>query len=70
MNHNVNQKPKAVAEIVVIYLIIGISGFLSYYFINPGNELLRFLIADLIMTVVTFAFSLLKKNSSVYDAYW
>ena len=70
MNHNVNQKPKAVAEIVVIYLIIGISGFLSYYFINPENELLRFLIADLIMTVVTFAFSLLKKNSSVYDAYW
>ena len=70
MNHNVNQKPKAVAEIAVIYLIIGISGFLSYYFINPENELLRFLIADLIMTVVTFAFSLLKKNSSVYDAYW
>jgi len=70
MNHQPNQKSKAVVEIVVMYLVIGLSGFLSYYFINPANELLRFLIADLVMTLVTFSFSLLKKNSSVYDAYW
>jgi steroid 5-alpha reductase family enzyme len=43
---------------------------LSYLFINPENEMLRFFIADLVMTVVVFAFSLLKKNSSAYDAYW
>ena len=57
MSHN---KSKAVVEIVIIYLLIGISGFLSYFFINPENEMLRFFIADLVMTVVVFAFSLLK----------
>ncbi len=65
-----HQKSKAVVEIVIIYLLIGISGLLSYFFINPGNEMLQFFIADLVMTVVVFAFSLLKKNSSAYDAYW
>jgi steroid 5-alpha reductase family enzyme len=50
--------------------LVGISGYLSYLFINPENEMLRFFIADLVMTVVVFAFSLLKKNSSAYDAYW
>lgn len=34
------------------------------------SDVLRFLVADLVMTVVCFVFSLIKKNSSVYDAYW
>ena len=67
MSHN---KSKAVVEITLIYLIIGIGGYLSYHFYDPQNEKLRFLVADLVMTVLAFVFSLIKRNSSVYDAYW
>jgi steroid 5-alpha reductase family enzyme len=67
MSHN---KSKAVVEIILIYLIIGIGGYLSYHFYDPQNEMLRFLVADLVMTVLAYVFSWLKRNSSVYDAYW
>jgi steroid 5-alpha reductase family enzyme len=65
-----SQHKKPFLEIAIIYLIIGVSGYLSYKFIPIEKEIYRFLVADLVMTVVTFAFSLYKKNSSVYDAYW
>ncbi|MFN0083387.1 MAG: DUF1295 domain-containing protein [Ferruginibacter sp.] len=61
---------KPILEILFIYFIIGVSGYLSYTFINLKSDILRFFVADLVMTVVTFSFSLYKKNSSVYDAYW
>lgn len=65
-----SEHKKPFVEICAIYIIIGISGYLSYHFIDIDNVMLRFLVADLVMTVVTFAFSIYKKNSSVYDAYW
>lgn len=34
------------------------------------NEIYSFAAADLVMTVVCFLFSVWKRNSSVYDAYW
>lgn len=63
-------KTSRLLSVSVIYLLIGISGILSFYFIPLESVLLKFLIADLVMTLVTFACSLWKKNSSVYDAYW
>lgn len=63
-------KNKALLEITLMYVIIAISGIFSFKFIQTDDLILDFLIADLVMTVVTFVFSLLKKNSSVYDAYW
>lgn len=57
-------------QISGIYVLIALTGFLTWK-LNPiENEVLRFLMADLAMTVVCFTFSLLKKNASVYDAYW
>ena len=53
-----------------MYLIIALSGVLSYKYIVTKDPILNLLIADLVMTVVTFVFSIVKKNSSVYDAYW
>ncbi|MCB0477967.1 MAG: DUF1295 domain-containing protein [Crocinitomicaceae bacterium] len=64
------QKKKDLLEIVLIYIIIGIAGVLSYRFIQTKDIEWDLLIADLVMTVVSFIFSLLKKNSSVYDAFW
>ena len=61
---------KTFLEISIYYVIILIAGILSFEFIKFDNTIIRFLVADCIMTVITFLFSLLKKNSSVYDAYW
>lgn len=61
---------KDLFSIIFIYVIISISGLLSWLFVPVDGEILRFFIADLVMTVVCFTFSLIKKNTSVYDAYW
>lgn len=58
------------SQVVIIYLIIGLSGFLTWKYAPVDNEVLSFLVADIVMTLVCFMFSLIKKNSSVYDAYW
>ncbi|MEZ4937324.1 MAG: DUF1295 domain-containing protein [Crocinitomicaceae bacterium] len=63
-------KQKALLEITLIYVIIAMAGIFSYKFIQTTSIILDFLIADFVMTGVAFVFSLIKKNSSVYDAYW
>lgn len=65
-----NKKVKALAEIALIYLIVGFAGWTTYYFFQNQDVVLRFLYADLSMTIVAYLFSILKRNSSVYDAYW
>ncbi len=65
-----SQHKKPFLSITMIYIIIGLSGYISYQFIPMESSISRFLVADLVMTLVTFIFSLYKKNSSVYDAYW
>lgn len=53
----------------VIYLIAACAGA-AVFFALPFPFWLSLLIADIAATVVVFAFSLLFKNSSVYDPYW
>jgi len=59
-----------IVQITLIYLVIGASGYLSWLYLPFENEVVRFLVSDIVMTVVCFLFSMIKKNSSVYDAYW
>lgn len=61
---------KDLLTIIVFYVLIALSGLLSWLFVPVESEMWRFFIADLVMTVVCFLFSLIKKNTSVYDAYW
>ena len=56
-------------QITCIYLIVGALGIGTYTVVD-GDLWWRFLCADIVMTCVTYAFSLLRKNSSVYSAYW
>lgn len=53
-----------------MYIIIGAIGWLTYTSLEKQEPLMRFLYADLVMTVGTYIFSIFKKNSSVYDPYW
>lgn len=57
-------------EVAIYYILIGLTGFFVFQNSPQEEVILRFLYADLAMTVVTFLFSVLRKNSSVYDAYW
>lgn len=65
-----NQKTAHLIQITLIYIVIGISGLLTYRYSGIDNEIIAFGLADVVMTIICFMFSLLKKNSSVYDAYW
>lgn len=69
--NTMNKKQQALSEITIIYFIIGICGFFTFQFFDTEKSItFRFLYADLMMTVVAYFFSVVKKNSSVYDAYW
>ena len=58
---------------VVVALVYAAStavGVVSYVFLPLEQFWLKLLIADVIATVVTFLFSLMLRNASVYDPYW
>lgn len=58
---------------LLIYLLAIIFGVIIFLLLEKFTELnviLNAFIADLGMTIIVFAFSLLTKNSSVYDPYW
>jgi len=57
-------------QITAIYLAIALSGFLAWKYIPLNSQVFVFMAASFVMTAVCFMFSLIKKNSSVYDAYW
>jgi steroid 5-alpha reductase family enzyme len=65
-----SDKRRALLEVTIMYIIIGTLGWVSYYILDNEEPIMRFLYADLVMTLATFIFSLIKRNSSVYDPYW
>ena len=64
-------KNRAVSFIIVffVYAFAVASGVVSYIYL-PFDFWLSLLLADIIATAVTFIFSLIFKNASVYDPYW
>ena len=64
-------KNRALSFVIVtaIYAAAAASGVVSYMYL-PFSLWLNLLIADIIATVVTFAFSVIFSNASVYDPYW
>lgn len=62
------KKTKDLLFITLIYLIAYAAGVASCFFIK--DVIWRFFVFDSVATVVCFIFSVILKNSSVYDAYW
>jgi len=56
--------------IAVVYAIAGIAGYFTFQLLNALDLWLKLLIADVVATVVTFIFSVIFSNASVYDPYW
>lgn len=65
-----NIKSKDFIEITIYYVIAFVLGIVSLRFLTFSNDIIDFLVADLVMTVFIFTCSIIKRNSSVYDAYW
>ena len=63
-------KQNHLMQIIAMYIVIAVSGWLSYTYIKFDDVEVTYLVADIVMTIVCFIFSLIKKNSSVYDAFW
>ncbi len=55
--------------VTFVYVIVAVIGLYVYRLLNL-DWWLSLLVADTAATVVTFAFSLIFKNASVYDPYW
>lgn len=62
-------RPLSFVIITLIYLVAFAAGILTYVFL-PLPMWLSLLIADVVATIVTFVFSVIFKNASVYDPYW
>ena len=57
------------AVVFLVYVLAGLSGILTFNALT-FDLWLNLLIADIVATIVTFAFSLIFSNSSVYDPFW
>ncbi len=55
--------------ITIIYVLATIAGIITYMAL-PFPFWLNLLISDIVATIITFIFSLIFKNASVYDPYW
>lgn len=64
------QKQRDILVIAIFYLVIAAAGVLTYIRFQTSPYIESFFMADVVMTIVAFVFSLWKRNSSVYDAYW
>ncbi|MBQ2810391.1 MAG: DUF1295 domain-containing protein [Clostridia bacterium] len=55
--------------VTLVYILATVAGIFTYLAL-PLDMWLSLLIADIVATVVTFVFSVIFKNASVYDPYW
>lgn len=62
-------KKRALMETAAIYGVVGLIGVLTVEAVD-GHPLVRLGAADLAMTLVIFAASIWKSNTSAYDAFW
>ena len=64
-------KNKSLFIVSIEYIFALFIGYLFYqFFIDKYSLIITILIANIIMTIVIFIFSMLHNNSSVYDPYW
>ena len=56
-------------SIIFVYLLAIMAGIFTYLAL-PWDMWLNLFVADVVATLVTFVFSLIFKNASVYDPYW
>jgi steroid 5-alpha reductase family enzyme len=63
-------KPAALAVVTGCYLLAGAAAWLTVVLWSGHHPISVALLADVVATLVVFAFSMLFANSSLYDPYW
>ncbi len=66
----VDGKTRSVAFVCAAYLIAGALAAMARLLLPTADPLIVAAVADLLGTVCIFGFSMMAKNSSVYDPYW
>ena len=61
---------KAYVLVLVSYVLALAAAWVTLQFVAEYHIMIQVLIADVVATIVIFAFSVVYKNSSFYDAYW
>ena len=69
MNRLKQSRAASFIAVTIVYILAAVIG-VGVYLALPFDWWLSLLIADMVATVLTFAFSLLFGNASVYDPYW
>ena len=69
MEYLKKNRPASFIAVTLVYVIAAAVGILTYRALEL-DRWLSLLLADIAATVVTFIFSLIFKNASVYDPYW
>lgn len=65
-----NQKTKDLFKILLVYIVALLIAVATAIYYPSENALVRVAIADVVATIVVFIFSVIYKNSSIYDPYW
>ena len=64
------KKTNHLIQITLMYCIMALVGYIVWDYSLERESVFTYLLAHVAMTVVCFIFSIIKKNSSVYDAFW
>lgn len=64
------RKFKDLMIFLLFYIVAFIGAFTATYFMNIESVMLKVFVFDVIATVIVYIFSVICKNSSVYDPYW
>lgn len=64
-----NSRPKSLLMVALVYLVATCGGIILYDML-PFNYIVSLLIADIVATLITFLYSVIFSNASVYDPYW
>jgi len=67
---NKTEKMKALVIVALVYIIAGLAAIVTLEYIPIDSILRKTLVADIAATLVVFIFSMLFRNSSMYDPYW
>ena len=67
---NIRSKLASLLIVLAIYLLAFLSIYFAYPFWVDYNSIVGVLIADVLATVIVFIFSVIFRNSSIYDPYW
>ena len=65
-----NSRTLSYIFIFLVYLLATAVAVVTFKILPLESVYIKVLIADIVATVLTFAFSLIVKNASVYDPYW